>query len=403
MSDARSRKRFLLVLVLAITATFLAMVRSFLLAILLAAILSALAAPLYARLERLVRGRRGLASLLTLLLLLVLGVAPLLGLVGVVTAEAFRVTASARPWVEQQLAQPDLLMERLRGLPFADALLPYRAEILTKAGELVGRLGTLLMQSLSAATRGTLGFFLQLGFVFYAMYFFLMEGRGILARLREHLPLDDADAQRLLDRFVSVTRAILRGILVIGILQGTLAGAGLAAAGIEGAVFWGVVMVVLSILPVIGTALVWIPAVILLFLEGRVLASVLLAVWCGAVVGSIDNFLRPRLIGRDTKMHELLVFFGTLGGISLFGAVGLLLGPIVAALFVTVWEIWGMREGSGAVSSAAAGSGPTARISDRGRAPSPAPIPRRECGSCRGRPRRRRIPSGRPGTRSRPP
>ena len=345
MADARSRKAFLLALVLAITATFLAMVRSFLLAILLAAILSALAAPLYARLERLVRGRRGLASVLTLVLLLVLVVAPLFTLVGVVTAEAFRVTASARPWVEQQLAQPDLLMERVRGLPFADQLLPYRAQILTKAGELVGRLGTLLVQSLSAATRGTLGFFLQLGFVFYAMYFFLMEGRRILERLREHLPLEDADAERLLDRFVTVTRAILRGTLVIGILQGTLAGAGFALAGIDGAVFWGSVMVVLSILPAIGTALVWIPAVILLFLDGRTLPAILLAVWCGAVVGSIDNFLRPRLVGRDTKMHELLVFFGTLGGISLFGVVGLLLGPIVAALFVTVWEIWGMREG----------------------------------------------------------
>ena len=367
MSDARARKRFLLFLLLAITATFVAMVRSFLLAILLAAILSALAAPLYARLERLTGGRRGLASLTTLLLLLVLGVGPLLGLVGIVTAEAFRVTASARPWVEQQLAQPGQLMERLRGLPFAEQLLPYRAEILTKAGELVGRLGTTLVQSLSAVTRGTLGFFLQLGFVFYAMYFFLMEGRRILARLRAYLPLDDADAERLLDRFVTVTRAILRGTLVIGILQGTLAGAAFAVAGIDGAVFWGSVMTVLSILPAIGTALVWIPAAVLLFLDGRVLAAVLLAIWCGAVVGSIDNILRPRLVGRDTKMHELLVFFGTVGGISLFGVVGLLLGPIVAALFVTVWEIWGAREGTNAEGGGGADAGePDAPAADQG-------------------------------------
>lgn len=345
MSDPRARKGFLLVLLVAITATFVAMIRGFLLAILLAAILSALSAPLYARLERLVRGRRGLASVLTLLLLLVLVVAPLLALVGIVTAEAFRVTAAARPWVEQQLSQPDVLMERLRGLPFAEQLEPYRAQILTKAGEAVGRLGTLLVQQLSAATRGTLGFFLQLGFVFYSMFFFLMEGRRILARLREYLPLGDAEAQRLLDRFVSVTRAILRGTLVIGVLQGTLAGLGFAVAGIDGAVFWGSVMVALSILPAIGTALVWVPAVVILVLDDRIVAAVLLAVWCGAVVGSVDNVLRPRLVGRDTKMHELLVFFGTLGGLSLFGVVGLLLGPIVAALFVTVWEIWGTRGG----------------------------------------------------------
>lgn len=344
MSDARARRGFLLFLLVAITATFVAMTRGFLLAILLAAILSALAAPLYARLERWCRGRRALASVLTLLLLLVLVVGPMLALVGIVTAEAFRVTASVRPWVQQQLERPDLLLDRLRGLPFADQWEPYRAQILTKAGEVVGRLGTALVQSLSDATRGTLRFFFQLGLVFYAMFFFLMEGGRILARLREFLPLDDDDAQRLLGRFVEVTRAILRGTLVIGIAQGTLAGAAFAVAGIDGAVFWGSVMVALSVLPGIGTALVWIPAVAILLLDGRTVAGVLLALWCGGVVGSIDNVLRPRLVGRDTKMHELLVFLGTLGGISLFGVVGFLLGPIVAALFVTVWEIWGARD-----------------------------------------------------------
>lgn len=344
MSGTRARKGFLLVLLLAITATFVAMIESFLLSILVAAILSALAAPLYARLERALRGRRAAASVITILLVLLLVVGPLLGLLGIVTAEAFRVTAAVRPWVERQLEEPDLLLDRLRGLPGAEHLEPYRAQILTKAGEAVGRLGSLLVSSVSTATRGTLGFFLQLGFVFYSMFFFLMEGRAILARLRSFLPLEDESAERLLDRFVSVTRAILRGTLLIGIAQGTLAGVGFALAGIDGAVFWGTVMAALSILPGIGTALVWIPAVVVLIAGDRVLAGVLLAAWCGAVVGSIDNVLRPRLVGRDTKMHDLLVFFGTLGGISLFGVLGFLLGPIVAALFVTIWEIWGASE-----------------------------------------------------------
>jgi len=344
VTDPRVRRGFLLVLLVAISATFVAMIRSFLLGILLAAIFSALASPLYQRIERLVRGRRRLASVLTLVVLMVVVIGPLLGILGIVATQAFHVAAAARPWVESQLAQPDQLFERLRGLPGAGRLEPYREEALTKLGEGVGKVGGFLVGSLSAATRGTIAFSLQLSFVLYAMFFFLVDGGRLLERLRAYLPLDHADAQRLLDRFVSVTRATLKGTLLIGLVQGTLAGVGFAACGIDGAVFWGTVMTLLSVLPGIGTTIVWLPAVAVLLASGRGLAALALAVWCGAVVGSIDNVLRPRLVGRDTKMHPLLIFLGTLGGITLFGVVGFLLGPIVAALFVTVWEIWGERE-----------------------------------------------------------
>jgi predicted PurR-regulated permease PerM len=319
------------------------MIRSFLLGILLAAIFSALAAPLYQRIERLVRGRRRLASVLTLLVLVVVVIAPLLAILGIVATQAFHVADAARPWVESQLAHPGRLFDRLHGLPGADRLEPYRAEVLTKASEAVGKMGGFLVGSLSALTRGTIAFSLQLGFVLYTMFFFLVDGREILARIRSFLPLDDTHAQRLLDRFVSVTRATLKGTILIGLAQGTLAGVGFAVAGIDGAVFWGTVMTFLSVLPGIGTAIIWLPASAVLLAGGRVWAAVLLGVWCGAIVGSIDNVMKPRLVGRDTKMHPLFIFLGTLGGISLFGVVGFLLGPIVAALFVTVWEIWGER------------------------------------------------------------
>ena len=111
--------------------------------------------------------------------------------------------------------------------------------------------------------------------------------------------------------------------------------------GIKGAVFWGTVMVVLSIIPAIGTGLVWVPAAVYLFATGQVGAGIGLTVWCVGVVGTADNFLRPRLIGKDTKMPDLLVLLGTLGGLSLFGAVGVIIGPVVAALFITIWEIYG--------------------------------------------------------------
>jgi predicted PurR-regulated permease PerM len=115
-----------------------------------------------------------------------------------------------------------------------------------------------------------------------------------------------------------------------------------AVAGIPSAAFWGTIMTVLSIIPGIGSALVWAPAAIILAATGNVAKAVGLAAFCVVVVGSLDNFLRPILVGKDTKLHELMIFFGTVGGIMMFGVVGFIIGPIVAALFITLWDMYGV-------------------------------------------------------------
>ena len=138
----------------------------------------------------------------------------------------------------------------------------------------------------------------------------------------------------------SVSRATVKGTLIIALIQGTLGGIGFAVAGIEAPVFWGAVMAVLSMLPGIGATLVWAPVVAYLLIAGQTLAGLGLLAWCAGVVGSIDNFLRPVLVGRDTEMPDLLILLSTLGGIGLFGFSGLVLGPILAALFVTVLAIY---------------------------------------------------------------
>jgi predicted PurR-regulated permease PerM len=146
----------------------------------------------------------------------------------------------------------------------------------------------------------------------------------------------------MLDKFTSVTRATLKGSLLIGLLQGGLAGIAFAVVGIDNAVFWGTLMAVLSIIPSVGSALVWAPACLILILQGSVGAGVGLLVFCALVVGSLDNLLRPMLVGKDTRMHELMIFFGTLGGIMMFGISGIFIGPLIASLFVTIWELYGI-------------------------------------------------------------
>ena len=168
------------------------------------------------------------------------------------------------------------------------------------------------------------------------------DGDKLLARILYYLPLQDEDERRIIDKFTSVTRATLKGTAVIGMLQGALAGIAFAVVGIQGAVFWGTIMTVLSIIPGIGTGLIWVPAAIILIAGGSIGKGIGLAVFCGVIVGSIDNFLRPRLVGKDTQMHDLMILFGTMGGIVMFGVLGFIIGPIVAALFITVWDIYGV-------------------------------------------------------------
>jgi predicted PurR-regulated permease PerM len=333
---------FLVLLAIAISIVFLLMVRGFLMAVLLAGIFSGMANPLYRYFLKLFKGRKALASAVSIFLVLLVIVIPLTAFLGVAWSQGVDVSQAVTPWIEQQLSQPDALDALLNRIPFFDRLQPYQDQITAKVGELAGSLGTFLVNSVAAATRGTVSFLLQLFIMLYAMFFFLIDGKSILDRILYYMPLSPREEDRMVEKFVSVARATLKGTLVIGIIQGGLAGIALFLAGIGGAAFWGTVMVVLSIIPGIGTALVWVPAVIYLIAGGHYGAGIALAIWCGVVVGTVDNVLRPRLVGKDTKMSDLLILLSTLGGIFLFGAVGFIIGPIVAALFITVWDIYGI-------------------------------------------------------------
>lgn len=338
----RFQKGFLLLLLIAISVAFYVMISGFVVSLLLAAIFSGVVYPLFKRLQKIFKGRAALASVTTLLLVIVVVLVPLAILGSVVATEALEVSEVVRPWVEQRLEQRTEIDTWLEQLPFFDQIQPYQDQIMVKLGEFAGNIGNFLFNGLAAATSGTASFFFQFFIMLYAMFFFLLNGRETLSKIMYFMPLSSEDEGLMLERFVSVTRATVKGTLVIGAIQGGLAGLGFAVAGIPSATFWGTIMAVLSIVPALGTAIVWIPGVIFLFATGSTAAGIGLAIWCIIVVGSADNFLRPWLVGKDTKMSDLMVLLGTLGGIVLFGIVGVIIGPIIAALFVTVWDIYGV-------------------------------------------------------------
>lgn len=330
----------ILLMTLGISALFLAMIQQFLMVIFLSGLFSALARPLYLRLDQLFGGRRHLASLLTLLSMVVVILIPLATLIGVVVAQAIDVSQSVTPWVKT-LSEPGVFAAKIERFPLYDALMPYKDLLISKAGEAVSMVSKFLVGGLSSFTLGTANVVFMAFVMLYTMYFLQMDGDKLVDKILYYLPLKSSDEHLMLEKFTSVTRATLKGTMLIGVLQGTLAGIAFAVAGIDNAVFWGTVMAVLSVIPSVGSALVWIPAVIILLVQGQVVTGIMLALFCGLIVGSLDNVLRPILVGKDTKMHELMIFFSTLGGIVMFGISGIFIGPLIASLFITVWDMYG--------------------------------------------------------------
>ncbi len=337
------RRATVLTATLLMTGVFLYMIRGFLQPMFLAAIFAGLLQPVYRRLVTLFRGRQFIASIATIALTLLLIVGPLTALIGLIAAEAVAVKDAALPWISEQLEGANAAtLERkiVEKFPALEPLVPDKKKIAEALGNAATVTGEFLVRGLTTMTTGAASFLLGLFVMLYAMYFYLTDGPRLLNRIMQHVPLDADQKKRLLDRFLSVTRATIKGTVVIGLVQGGLGGIAFKVGGLPSAAFWGAVMVVLSIVPGIGTAIVWIPAVIYLFVQGEPTTAILMGAWFAVVVGTADNVLRPILVGRDTQMPDLLILGSTLGGIVMFGIIGFIAGPVVCALFMTSWDLY---------------------------------------------------------------
>ncbi len=289
MTDTQFRRGFLLLLVVAVSAAFLAMVRSFLLTVVVAALFTGVSYPAYLRMVRVCRGRVTLAALTTLVLWLVLVMVPLLLVAGAVANEALRVNETVRPRLQRLVDEPGELERRLRPLPGYSFVAPYRSQVLIRVDDFLGSAGAFIVAELSAVTRATVVFLFHFLLMLYTMFFFFTRGPTLLGRVLGYLPLTGVDKRFMIDRFVSVTRATIKGTIVIAVAQGALGGLAFRTLGIEGALFWASVMTVLSIIPGIGAPLVWAPAAIILMATGHVGQGLALAVFGALVVGSVDN------------------------------------------------------------------------------------------------------------------
>jgi predicted PurR-regulated permease PerM len=194
---------------------------------------------------------------------------------------------------------------------------------------------------------GVIGAIVQMFFVVFTMYYLFRDGDKIFAALRDALPLENKQATAIMARTRDVIGASVYGVLAIAIVQGVLGGLAFWVLGVPSAIVWGVVMVFLSMIPMLGAFLVWVPAAAYLALTGHPVKALLMVLWGTLVIGMADNFLRPKLVGERTKLHELLIFFAVLGGLQVFGVLGIVLGPVVLAITLALVDVFKAADRAG--------------------------------------------------------
>lgn len=195
---------------------------------------------------------------------------------------------------------------------------------------------------------GVVSVIVQIFFVIFTMFYLFKDGERIRQVVRDALPLETEQAESVLKRTREVIDASVYGVFSIAIIQGTLGGLAFWVLGLPSAIIWGVAMTFLSMIPMLGAFIVWLPAALYLAITGHWFKALLLVLWGTLVIGMIDNFLRPKLVGTRTRLHELLIFFAVLGGLSVFGVLGVVLGPVVVALALALVAVFRAAEASGA-------------------------------------------------------
>lgn len=295
------------------------------------------------RTVRILRGRRAWAALATLAVIVVIVLIPLALLSVAVTHEAVAFYARLKSG-DFQMAEYfqrvlGVLPEWARGW-LSRLGIDDLAAAQAKLAEALERSGSALTQRVFLIGQGTLSFVVNLFLMLYLLFFFLRDGRSLAQSAEGAMPLSPEHTRRVTKEFATVVRATVQGNVVVALVQGALGWLAFWFLGIGGALLWGAVMAMLSLLPAVGAAMVWAPVAIYLVASGSVWAGIGLAVWGTLVIGLVDNVLRPILVGKQTRMPDWLVLVATLGGLAVFGLDGFVIGPVIAAVFIAAWTIF---------------------------------------------------------------
>ncbi len=338
MEMQKVRKNIFLAILMIGTIAFLWLLKPFAYPIFWGAVIAGLFGPLYKRVNRKLRHPNVSTAMMLIVVIFVI-ILPLVVIASVLLAQAIDMYSALKDTADiQQKAQG--IINLLKGNPYLQKLDLDEKALTETFYNISGSISKYIVGYLTDLTQNTLLLIINFVVMLYCLFFFIRDGDRLLRGSLYILELKDEIGNRIYERFTSTARATLKGTLIIGLIQGTMGGILFWAVGINSAIVWGVIMVLAAMIPGIGCAIIWAPAALIMLATGHIWEGIVILAVGSLVISSIDNILRPLLVGKDTQMHPLLIFLSTLGGIAVFGVSGFVIGPIITALLSTLWEIY---------------------------------------------------------------
>ncbi len=331
---------FFFALLVGVSVLIYFLIKPFLVPFIIAAILAQFFYPAYNVLLKATGNRRGLSSGLVCLLIAVIIIAPLFFVTTLVISEVggvindFSGNASRIGWVIQNINA------RLADFSYLET---FRIETVINQETIMSFIKSISQNTLAIiqSTYRGVGHFVFVSFItFFSLFYLFIDGKRFLKVIVRFSPLKDKYEELLLQKFVSISRATIKGTSLIAIFQGVIGAILFGATGVSSPVLLGILMTISSVIPTVGSGLIWVPVGIIMILIGYPAKGIIILAVGGLVIGSVDNILRQKLIGRDVTMHPLLILLSTLGGLGIFGIAGFIIGPIIMALFLALWEIY---------------------------------------------------------------
>ena len=343
MNNSNLYFRTFLLLLAAVTVAFIWVLLPYYGAIFWGAILAIVFSPLHRRLLAKMRGRPNLAAFTTLLIIVLMVIIPLILITGALLQEGAT--------IYNRISTGELNLGNYFE-QIVSALPPSVHDTLNRFG--IGDIFSLREKLSAAALQGskflatqavnvgqnTFEFLIGMGVMLYILYFLLRDGSNLARQSKQLIPLSEDHKQHLFRKFATVVRATVKGNIAVAMTQGALGGLMFWFLGIQGALLWGVLMTFLSLLPAVGAALIWAPVAVYFLVTGAIWQGVTLTLFGVIVIGLVDNILRPLLVGKDTKIPDYIILISTLGGLSVFGLNGFVIGPLFAALFIACWDLF---------------------------------------------------------------
>ena len=314
-------------------------VTPFFFALFWAVLIASISAPLYRYLNKKIN-KPNLSAGLTLIAVIICLLMPVGLLIDLLIVEAIDIYQSLNAGNSNWQKILSDILQYLNNIPILSSLNLDQTLVIGKSQEALKTLTKYVLNHISEFTQNTVVMLVSFAVMLYSLFYFLRDGEGLANTIIDNIPVDNKHLHHFIDQFLNTAKASLKFTFVIGGIQGFLGGLLFYITGIERALVWGVLMFGLSVVPAVGSSLIWVPAGIVMLFLGHIWQGIVILV-CGAlVISSVDNLLRPVLMGRDTQMHPLLIFLSTLGGISVLGFSGFVLGPVIASLFLAGWKLF---------------------------------------------------------------